>query len=391
MIDAMITILNGVRAWAAPKFKALWAAIGELQDVHQEPQLIRRLSEIAVPADMAPGGRVRYYDIDLAKIGILERFEAGDWTLAFKALVTDDIAEYHMLRFIYNGKQIVYNASISLAELDIRTSNYGEFEVSVTPTFHENAYIAIDSSGKEMRQVLRPAYTSNVLTKYNLTEYTPTKPYHPATKKYVDDSVAAIKPETLTLTGAVSATYDGSAPVAVEIPEGSNPLRLISHIALSQPASIIEITQDDAGDAFRLTEFCVQAYIPGNPELSPTRTVFPRVSIFLTMPDGSEQRVGGFALGRAHSNGFIFSRGRINLLTGECESSSAHIESGTAADPYSSDTAHYYGPVELDALKGIDAFAYSCIDSGGKISGILISAGLGNEFVAGTEFLIRGR
>lgn len=36
------------------------------------------------------------------------------------------------------------------------------------------------------------AINSNVLVKYNTTEYTPTSDYHPATKKYVDDTVANI-------------------------------------------------------------------------------------------------------------------------------------------------------------------------------------------------------
>lgn len=35
------------------------------------------------------------------------------------------------------------------------------------------------------------ADTSSVLTKENITEYTPTQEFHPATKKYVDDSVQA--------------------------------------------------------------------------------------------------------------------------------------------------------------------------------------------------------
>ena len=54
-------------------------------------------------------------------------------------------------------------------------------------------------------------------------------------------------------------------------------------------------------------------------------------------------------------------------------------------------TSHYYGQVELDALKDIDAFAYTCVDSGGQISRITISAGFRNESVEGTEILIRGK
>lgn len=39
--------------------------------------------------------------------------------------------------------------------------------------------------------------SKDVLTKYNTTEFTPTDDYHPATKKYVDDSINAIKIPTM--------------------------------------------------------------------------------------------------------------------------------------------------------------------------------------------------
>ena len=42
-------------------------------------------------------------------------------------------------------------------------------------------------------------------------------------------------------------------------------------------------------------------------------------------------------------------------------------------------------------MKGTNDFSYDYIEGGGKINGIRISAGLGNVFVAGTEFLIMWR
>lgn len=47
-------------------------------------------------------------------------------------------------------------------------------------------YIKVSPSGWAEQTRYVP-FTSTVLTKNNVTEYTPTEPYHPATKKYVDD------------------------------------------------------------------------------------------------------------------------------------------------------------------------------------------------------------
>lgn len=44
-------------------------------------------------------------------------------------------------------------------------------------------------------------YKSDVLTKTNTVEFTPEKDYHPATKKYVDDAIAALKAELTGSTG----------------------------------------------------------------------------------------------------------------------------------------------------------------------------------------------
>ena len=46
-----------------------------------------------------------------------------------------------------------------------------------------------------------PVYITDVLTKTNKTEFLPTEDYHPATKKYVDDAIAALKAELTGSTG----------------------------------------------------------------------------------------------------------------------------------------------------------------------------------------------
>ena len=76
------------------------------------------------------------------------------------------------------------------------------------------------------RTVRQQVWKDEVLLRTNTTQYTPTTDYHPATKKYVDDTVSASVPTTLpnpnklTFSGAVTGEYDGSSTVAIEIPKG---------------------------------------------------------------------------------------------------------------------------------------------------------------------------
>ena len=158
-------------------------------------------------------------------------------------------------------------------------------------------------------------------------------------------------------------------------------LRLISHDTLQESVSAVEIPSLSVP----LSELYVQAYIPGNPDSPQNRVTALKVLIGLAKSSTTTQWQYAFDLGSAHTTGFVFARGRVNLRTGECESSAGW------ANPYSSATSHYYGPWKLDAMKGANDFSYDFVEGGGKINGIRISAGLGNVFVAGTEFLIMGR
>ena len=168
-------------------------------------------------------------------------------------------------------------------------------------------------------------------------------------------------------------------------------IRLIGHSTLRQSTSAVRITQDGAENTFELTELYVQAYLPGNPDLPASRVVSYSVAATVSMPDGSTSICSLFDLGRAHREGFTFARGAADLATGKSESAAVYEADSAKTEPFSTSTSHFYGPVELDALKSNDAFKFSCIESGGVISGITITAGFGNEFVAGTEFIIRGR
>lgn len=68
-------------------------------------------------------------------------------------------------------------------------------------------------------------------------------------------------PQKLTFTGAVTGSYDGSAPLSVEIPSGGsggggsdNPLRLVRSLTLAENTDSVNINTDDDGNRFSLSE-----------------------------------------------------------------------------------------------------------------------------------------
>ncbi len=80
-------------------------------------------------------------------------------------------------------------------------------------------------------------------------------------------------PNALTITGAVSATYDGSAPVSVEIPSGGGGgsgggkaelpnWRLIKTISFSADIAYVEFDTDDNGNTFSLKEIMLAGSVP---------------------------------------------------------------------------------------------------------------------------------
>ena len=71
-------------------------------------------------------------------------------------------------------------------------------------------------------------------------------------------------PYPLTFTGAVSGSYDGSAQLSVEIPQGGGASvekqwRLLNTVTLTEPVSAIEILTDSDGNPFEISEFAVYA------------------------------------------------------------------------------------------------------------------------------------
>lgn len=80
--------------------------------------------------------------------------------------------------------------TFSFASQDMLSISNADSMISVY-TNRGYARITYDDSGDMTGYEARAyAYRDEILTKTNITEYTPTKDYHPATKKYVDDNRA---------------------------------------------------------------------------------------------------------------------------------------------------------------------------------------------------------
>ena len=80
--------------------------------------------------------------------------------------------------------------------------------------------------------------------------------------KDVDIPTALPNPNALTFTGAVTGSYDGSAPLSVEIPSGgggggSSQWKIIRDLTITENAARVDINTDDAGKAFSLHEIHV--------------------------------------------------------------------------------------------------------------------------------------
>lgn len=73
-------------------------------------------------------------------------------------------------------------------------------------------------------------------------------------------------PNALTFTGAVTSSYDGSAPLSVEIPSGGGgrTLELIADVTTAEETTMISITQDSDGNPFSIKSWAAYIYIPAH-------------------------------------------------------------------------------------------------------------------------------
>lgn len=72
-------------------------------------------------------------------------------------------------------------------------------------------------------------------------------------------------PNALTFTGAVTGSYDGSAPLRVEIPSGGGGVdswELVNSVTTSEEVAIVEISTNSSGETFSLDNMLVTTYVP---------------------------------------------------------------------------------------------------------------------------------
>lgn len=129
-----------------------------------------------------------------------------------QAIYTADKSYDEVYNAINNGKYVVANDGGQIYYWDgyyytSFVNNEGSYylryfsyiNADTNNTLYASVYSWADASSMQNK-----ANVWDVLTKTNTTSYTPTANYHPATKKYVDDAMAAIPNEVL----IVTFTYD---------------------------------------------------------------------------------------------------------------------------------------------------------------------------------------
>ena len=151
----------------------------------------------------------------------------------------------------------------------------GEDAQTVTPELWEQSLSAIGSLGE-----LETENKSNLVAAINEARrmgagdsagYTPVKGtdyFTDADKQEIAEAAAEMvsiptalpNPNALTFTGAATGSYDGSAPLSVEIPgggSGNNDWELLADVTLTEDVATIAITQTPSGEAFSVRELVI--------------------------------------------------------------------------------------------------------------------------------------
>lgn len=189
-------------------------------------------------------------------------------------------------------------------------------------------------------------------------------------------------PNALTFTGAVTGSYDGSAPLSVEIPSGGggdNPLRLIKTVTLAETVKSITVDTDNDGNAFSLSEI----YIITNVTNSEGQTEATSVGLYINGKAFS--LIGttspmGFVCGKTGESGrnwlWLMSLNPLRVLHGEWITS--NISSGKTVQCW-----------QTNEFNATNPNPYSV---GEKITSIKIYGVASKHYLAaGSQFRIYGR
>ena len=151
----------------------------------------------------------------------------------------------------------------------------GEDAQTVTPELWEQSLSAIGTLSE-----LETENKSNLVAAINEARrmgagdsagYTPVKGtdyFTDAEKQEIAEAAAEMvsiptalpNPNALTFTGAATGSYDGSAPLSVEIPgggSGNNDWELLADVTLTEDVATIAITQTPSGEAFSVRELVI--------------------------------------------------------------------------------------------------------------------------------------
>ena len=151
----------------------------------------------------------------------------------------------------------------------------GEDAQTVTPELWEQSLSAIGTLSE-----LETENKSNLVAAINEARrmgagdsagYTPVKGtdyFTDADKQEIAEAAAEMvsiptalpNPNALTFTGAATGSYDGSAPLSVEIPgggSGNNDWELLADVTLTEDVATIAITQTPSGEAFSVRELVI--------------------------------------------------------------------------------------------------------------------------------------
>ena len=149
----------------------------------------------------------------------------------------------------------------------------GEVVVFSAKEAHTVSYLGIDYHHK-----IDPKYLPDIDNPLNITGATVSQiakitavdgTGNPTAWAPVDMPDALPNPNALTFTGAVTGSYDGSAPVSVEIPSGggsgsSENWRLVNTVTTTEDVADIRITQDSDGNPLSLKKVKIFAKVRGN-------------------------------------------------------------------------------------------------------------------------------
>lgn len=190
-------------------------------------------------------------------------------------------------------------------------------------------------------------------------------------------------PNALTFTGAVTGSYDGSAPLSVEIPgggSGNNDWELLADVTLTEDVATIAITQTPSGEAFSVRELV----IIGTPISDGTNKTVQFAPYATEIKYGVEL----MSLGEVLSS----TDGGTSYLSALIQVLPEVVYSRTQYNPYDNSDVGYANKINASRLRNEANVSFA--ENGDPITKFAIgvwSSGTAGVFRAGTKMRVYGR